>query len=180
MTFKDFDYVSQFESNIDGELQKTEYFSPSYVNPYIKCPRMFFFDEIMGLSSPNFEIPDAMNFGLAVHKACENAVKYAVAEENRRFYDSDTFVEDLKNLIDSYPFSSYKQREQYKSLAEGCIREFYEKDLSLTAIDTIHTFEKKVIADFEGVQFKGLPDRVNLVDGKFKIYDYKKNTFYFK
>lgn len=174
LTFEDFDYTGQFKSNIDSVIRKKENFSPSYVNPYIKCPRMFFLNEILGLSSPNFDIPDAMNFGSAVHKACENAVDYA--QKNNCFYDSNTFVEDLKKQIDLYPFSSFTQREQYKSLAEGCIKEFYEKDLSLTKIDTIYSFEKEMKVDFEGVTFKGFPDRVNLVDGKFIIYDYKTGT----
>jgi len=171
LTIKDFNYKEEYKSHIDAVLKKKEYYSPSFVNPYIKCPRRFFLDTILGLNSPNFAIPDSLNFGKAVHKACENAVKYA--RENEHFYDSDTFVQDVKKQIDEYPFSSFKQREQYKTIAETDVKEFYAKDLSLTDIDTIYNVEKDIITDFEGVKFKGLPDRINLVDGKFKIYDYK-------
>ena len=171
LTIKDYDYNRDFKSNIEGEIAKIKYYSPTLINPYIKCPRMFFFDKILGLNSPNFSIPDAMNFGSAVHKACENAIKYAM--ENKTFYDSETFVEEVKKQIDKYPFSSFKQREQYKSIVESAIKEFYEKDLSLTNIDTIYNVEKDIITEFEGVSFKGLPDRINLVDNKFRIYDYK-------
>ena len=133
--------------------------------------RMFLFDKILGLSSPNFSIPDSMNFGLAVHKACENAVEYAI--KNKAFYDSETFVSEVETQIDKFAFSSLNQREQYKTIAQTSIKEFFEKDLSLVDIDTVYNIEQDIIADFEGVQFKGLPDRVNLVDGKFRIYDYK-------
>lgn len=171
LTIKDYDYERDFKSNIDSEIAKIKHYSPSLINPYIKCPRMFFFDKILGLSSAKFDIPDAMNFGSAVHKACENAVKYAV--ENNGFYDSETFVEELKKQIDNYAFSSFKQREQYKNVAETTIKEFYERELCLIPIDTIYNIEKDIVTEFEGVKFKGLPDRINLVDGKFRIYDYK-------
>ena len=132
---------------------------------------MFFFDKILNLSSPNIAIPDSMNFGSAVHKACENALK--AAKISGKFWESDVFVEEVKKQIDEYPFSTFKQREQYKTIAETTIKEFYEKDLSLTKIDTVYTVEDDIITDFEGVKFKGLPDRINLDNGKFKIYDYK-------
>ena len=171
LTIKDYDYVRDFKSNIENTIKKIEYYSPSLINPYLKCPRMFFFDKILGLSSPNFSIPDSMNFGLAIHKACENAVKYAI--KNKTFYDSETFVSEVEFQIDKFAFSSLNQREQYKTIAQTSIKEFFEKDLSLVDIDTVYNIEKDIIADFEGVKFKGLPDRVNLVDGKFRIYDYK-------
>ena len=76
LTIKDYDYVRDFKLNIENAIKKIDYYSPSLINPYLKCPRMFFFDKILGLNSPNFSIPDSMNFGLAVHKACENAIKY--------------------------------------------------------------------------------------------------------
>lgn len=171
LTIEDYDYNRDFQSSIDSIINKIEYFSPSLVTPYIKCPRMFFFDRILKLSSPNTSIPDALNFGKAVHKACENAINYA--KDNNEFYSSEVFVEELKSQIDEYPFSSYTQREQYKSIAETSIKEFYEKDLSLTIIDTIYKVEDDIITEFEGVKFKGLPDRINLVNGKFRIYDYK-------
>ncbi|MBR5303550.1 MAG: ATP-dependent helicase [Candidatus Gastranaerophilales bacterium] len=171
LTIKDYDYVRDFKSNIDSAISEIKYYSPSLINPYLKCPRMFFFDKILGLNSPNFSIPDSMNFGSAVHKACENAVKYAI--ENKVFYDSETFVSEVETQIDKFAFSSLNQREQYKTIAKTSIKEFFEKDLSLVDINTIYNIEKDIIADFEGVQFKGLPDRVNLVDGKFRIFDYK-------
>ena len=171
LTIKDYDYNRDFKSNIDSELSKIKYFSPSLVNPYIKCPRMFFFNQILGLNSPNFDIPDAMNFGSAVHKACENAVNAAM--RNKEFWTSEEFVAEVKKQIDKYPFSSFTQREQYKTILDSTIKEFYEKDLSLTDIDTMFNIESNIITDFEGVKFKGLPDRINLVDGKFQIFDYK-------
>ena len=171
LTIKDYDYERDFKSNIDSEIAKINHYSPSLINPYIKCPRMFFFDKILGLSSAKFDVPDAMNFGSAVHKACENAVNDAV--KNKGFYDSETFVEEVKRQIDEFPFSSFKQREQYKNVAETTIKEFFEKELSLISIDTIYNVEKDIITEFEGVKFKGLPDRINVVDGKFRIYDYK-------
>ena len=171
LTIKEYDYVRDFKSNIDSAISEIKYYSPSLINPYLKCPRMFFFDKILGLNSPNFSIPDSMNFGLAIQKACENAVEYAI--ENKVFYDSETFVSEVETQIDKFAFSSLNQREQYKTIAKTSIKEFFEKDLSLINIDTVYNIEKDIIADFEGVQFKGLPDRVNLVDGKFRIYDYK-------
>ena len=152
-------------------MSKIKYYSPSLVNPYIKCPRMFFFDNVLGLNSPNVSIPDAMNFGSAVHKACENALN--AAKHDNKFWDTEVFVNEVKKQIDEYPFSSFKQREQYKTVAETTIKEFYERELSLTKIDTVYSLEDNIITDFEGVKFKGLPDRINLIDGKFHIYDYK-------
>ena len=133
--------------------------------------RMFFFDKILQLSSPKMSIPDSLNFGSAVHKACENAVKSA--QDEGKFWESEIFVEEVKKQIDKFAFSSFVQREQYKTIAETTIKEFYEKDLSLTDISTIYNVENDIITEFEGVMFKGLPDRINLVNGKFRIFDYK-------
>ncbi len=171
LTIKDYDYVRDFKLNIENAIEKIDYYSPSLINPYLKCPRMFFFDKILGLNSPNFSIPDSLNFGSAVHKACENAVKSAI--ENKAFYDSETFVKEVEKQIDELAFSTLNQRDQYKTIAQTSIKEFFEKDLSQIDIDTVYNIEKDIIADFEGVKFKGLPDRVNLVNGKFRIYDYK-------
>lgn len=170
-TVKDYDYNRDFKSCIENELAKINYYSPSLINPYIKCPRMFFFDRILKLSSPKMSIPDSLNFGSAIHKACENAV--AFAQKEHKFWDSDVFVEEVKKQIDKYPFSTFTQREQYKTIAESSIKDFYENDLSLMDINTIYNVEKDIITEFEGVMFKGLPDRINLIDGKFRIYDYK-------
>ena len=132
---------------------------------------MFFFDKILQLSSPKMSIPDSLNFGSAVHKACENAVKSA--QDEGKFWESEFFVEEVKKQIDKFAFSSFTQREQYKTIAETTIKEFYEKDLSLTDISTIYNVENDIVTEFEGVMFKGLPDRINLIDGKFRIFDYK-------
>ena len=174
LVVEDYDYNRDFKQNVDAEIAKIEHYSPSLVTSYIKCPRMFFFDRILGLTSPKISIPDAMNFGSAVHKACENAVNEAV--KNGKFWESDEFVKETKIQIDKYPYSSFKQREQYKTIAETSIREFYEQDLSKIDIDTVYNVEKDIVTEFEGVKFKGLPDRINLIDGKFNIYDYKTGT----
>ena len=171
LTIEDYDYNRDFKENIDNTLSKIKYYSPSLVNPYIKCPRMFFFDNVLGLNSPNVSIPDAMNFGSAVHKACENALN--AAKHDNKFWDTEVFINEVKKQIDEYPFSSFKQREQYKTVAETTIKEFYERELSLTKIDTVYSLEDNIITDFEGIKFKGLPDRINLIDDKFHIYDYK-------
>jgi len=168
---KDFDYKNEFKENINKVIENIEYYSPSLVNPYIKCPRMFFFDKILNLNSPNFSIPDVLNFGLVIHKICENALKYA--KNNKEFWSSDVFIENCIKELDKYSFSSLNQREQYKTIIETKIKDFYEKDLSLIKTETIYNIENNIISEFEGVKFKGLPDRINLVDGNFKIYDYK-------
>ena len=171
LSTEDFDYRREFDSVIDSVVSKFEYYSPTLINPYIKCPRMFFFDKVLKLSSPNFDIPDALNFGSAIHKACEDAVNEAKKPEG--FWDPEKFVEYTKMQIDVYPFSSFKQREQYKSIAETSIKEFYVRELSLINPKNIYNIEDDIILDFEGVKFKGFPDRVDLIDGKFRIYDYK-------
>ncbi|MBQ8475782.1 PD-(D/E)XK nuclease family protein, partial [bacterium] len=168
---EDYDYTRDFQSAIDCELNKINYYSPSLINPYIKCPRMFFFDRILGLNSANFSIPDALNFGSAIHKTFENMVY--IAKKEGKFPNADKFLDEANKQIDKYPFSTYSQREQYKLIANTTIKDFYEKELSLISPETIYNVEKDIIADFEGVKFKGLPDMINLVDNKFRIYDYK-------
>ena len=167
---KEYDYKRDFKNRTDSIL-KDCYFSPSFINDYIKCPRLFFYNQILKIGSL-YETSNALSFGSAIHYACEALTKYAL--ENKKYYDTPhPFVEAFKKKLEKLPVSGgAKTREHLLQKGEKMLNEYF-KHFIQTPTENIYASEKTIIADFEGVKFKGKIDRIDIKDGKFIIYDYK-------
>lgn len=167
---KDYDYKREFKSRMDDVLEDKNY-SPTFVNEYIKCPRMFFYNQILNLS-PASGIADAASFGSAVHKACEDATKYAL--ENGKYYDdAQPFIESFMEELARQPLSSYQLRTHYEEFGTEKLKDYFENKFSKIPVENIYAAEKKIETEFEGVNFKGYIDRIDIVNDKLQIFDYK-------
>ncbi len=166
---RDYDYKKEFCSMVDCKIANKS-FSPSSVNVYLKCPRLYLYDYILDLTSKSGS-PDALSFGLAVHAACEFAVNYAM--KNLSYPTKDEFINSFKKEVSGLAFSSYEQRQIHLERGKNALDKFYAH-LCLTPIENLYGVEKEISFDVEGVNFFGIIDRIDKnPDGTYSIYDYK-------
>ena len=168
----DYDYEKVFCSMVDKKLEGKP-FSPSSINTYLKCPRQYFYNYILDLSSKDRN-PDAMSYGTAVHAACEFAVNFA--KEKKEYPTKEEFINSFKQELNKQPMSSYKQRENYLVRGENALNEYYVQ-LCNTPVKNLYATEKKVLLEIDGIKFKGIIDRIDKNDdGTYTIYDYKTGS----
>lgn len=168
----DYDYEKDFCSIVDKKLEGKS-FSPSSINTYLKCPRQYLYDYILGLSAKDGN-PDAMSYGSAVHSACEFAVNFAL--KNSEYPSKEEFINVFKQELNNQPMSSLQQRNIHEERGEKALSEYYVQ-LCNTSVKNLYTTEEKVTLEIDGIKFKGIIDRIDKNDdGTFTIYDYKTGS----
>jgi len=166
---RDYDYKKDFYSMVDAAIEGRA-FSPSSINMYLKCPRQYLYNYVLGLQA-RVGNPDAFSFGTSVHSACEYAVDYA--KTKGQYPSKESFLEVFRNKLNSLPMSSYQQREIHIGRGEKVLNEFYVQ-ICNTPISWLHAVEQPVKFEMDGVKFFGVIDRVDKnEDGTYTIYDYK-------
>lgn len=165
----DYDYGKDFRSIVDKKLEGKS-FSPTAVNTYIKCPRQYFYSYILDLT-PKDGNPDSLNFGKAVHSACEFAVNYAKGKG--KYPSKEDFINEFKKALNELPMSSFKQREYHIERGEKALSEYYIQ-MCNTPISMLYEVEKRISFELDGIEFYGIIDRIDKnPDGTYTIYDYK-------
>lgn len=167
---RDYDYKRDFKELINAKLNGL-YYSPTIINEYIKCPRLFFYNEILELY-PMHGISDSANYGIAVHETLRKVVNYA--KENGNFFSLEDLIQVFSKLINSIPFSSIQIRNHLKEKGIVQLGSYFEQYLAKKEIKTFYETEKNIISNFENVEFKGKIDRIDIdKNGDFIIIDYK-------
>ena len=166
----EYDYKKEFCEMIDAKL-KDRKFSPSAINTYLKCPRQYLYEKILGLKvkdgNPNFA-----SYGSAVHKACENAMEFLM--KNKTHPDKAQFIKWFKDELATLPMESYEQRQIFIGRGEKALDEYYCQILN-TVPSQLVAQEFPISYVFEdGTEFYGIIDRIDVCeDGTIAIYDYK-------
>ena len=169
---RDYDYEKDFCSMVDRYLEDKS-FSPSAINKYLNCPRMFLYDNILDLSSKDGS-PDSMSYGRAVHKACEFAVSYAI--KNGAYPEKDVFINAFKKELNTLPMSGLQQRTIHEQRGEIKLSDYYVQ-MCNTPVKNLFSTEKAVEVELDGVKFYGIIDRIDKNDdGTYTIYDYKTGS----
>ena len=166
---RDYDYQRDFCSMVDTRLEGKS-FSPSSINTYLKCPRLYLYDYILGLQAKDGN-PDSMNYGRAVHKACEYAINSAL--KNGKYPSKENFIQKFKDTLQDMPMSSLQQREIYVIRGDKALDKFYVH-LCAAPVSMLYSAEEVIELNIDGVKFKGIIDRIDKnPDGTYTIYDYK-------
>ena len=167
----DYDYKKEFEEFIRNRFQKS--YSPSSLNIYRKCPREYFYNYILGLTSASGE-KDDLTYGLAVHKAFQYTLNYAT--ENKKYPSVDEAYKVFAQCIDNLPCSNpenLKQSGREYIFSDG---KYYDK---FTSIKSAENLDSKAELNLnytteDNINFIGSLDRVDKnSDGTYSIYDYK-------
>lgn len=169
---REYDYKKDFSEMIKHELNDRVY-SPTALNKYLKCPRQYFYGSILDFDGKDGN-PDALNFGTAVHSACEFAIKFAL---EKGFYPTkEEFVKSFLDKLSELPLSSYKNRENLEGRGEKALNAFYNQILN-TPVKELNSVEEKIEFNLENYKFKGIIDRIDKnSDGTYTIYDYKTGS----
>lgn len=167
--YRDYDYKKDFNEIIDSILENKS-FSPTSLNTYLKCPRLYLYRELLGLESP-YKDADALNFGTAVHDACEYAVKYAL--KNNKYPVKSEFIRQFMQKLEQLSISNRQNRENLKKRGELALDKYYTQ-LCNTPIKDLVQAEMSITKEIDGIRFKGKIDRVEKNEaGEYVIIDYK-------
>ena len=170
----DYDYKNEIAEFIRNKFQKS--YSPSSLNTYRKCPREYFYNYILGLKSSSGE-KDNLTYGLAVHRAFQYTINYAL--ENKKYPTGDeaysVFAQSIDELPCSYP-DNMKQSGKENIFSEG---KYYDKFVSIAPADRLDSKAELELnyTTEDGISFNGSIDRIDKnPDGTYSIYDYKTGT----
>jgi DNA helicase-2/ATP-dependent DNA helicase PcrA len=166
---RDYDYKTDFCTMVDNRLQGKS-FSPSAINKYLNCPREYFYNYILDLDTKE-SVSDALNYGSAIHQTCEFAVTSAI--KNREYPSKEIINNEFEKILNSYPMTSFSQREIHLGRGKSKLSEFYAQ-LTSTPVSYLHKVEEPVEFEMNGIKFYGVIDRIDKnPDGTYSIYDYK-------
>ncbi|PNE19880.1 hypothetical protein V511_12195 [Mesotoga sp. Brook.08.YT.4.2.5.1] len=127
--------------------------SGSRIDTYLRCPRRFYIDRVLGEKAP--ETP-AMILGKAVHEALEIWVKTG---DNEKALEKIDFIDDYE--------TAFRRFTSGKSLLKGFNPRALELKFGLTKELNPTGF------DSEDCFFRGIIDLVCKNDSGFEVYDYK-------
>lgn len=166
---RDYDYKRDFKNQINNSL-KNKYYSISSINKYLKCPRMFLYDDILNFAAISGN-PDALSYGSAVHKALEFMTNSAI--ENGFYPTKAEFISKFKESLNKLATSDFEQRNILEGRGENELSKFYQI-LITTPIKSLVKAEYELKTQLDGVNFIGYIDLViKNDDGTYKLIDYK-------
>ncbi|MBO4741965.1 MAG: PD-(D/E)XK nuclease family protein, partial [Bacteroidales bacterium] len=166
-------------------------FSPSALNTYRKCSLRYYYESVLGIK-PSAELEediDTSELGTNIHKVLENIFlpfkgREIKADELPDKKEIDNIVE--KHFHENVFKNSRKESgENYfmLSVAKTQIEAFIEEqkkflaDHESTLIDVEDNLEYNLSLDKDlSVKLHGVADRIDKVDGRTRICDYKSGT----
>ena len=167
---KDYDYKKDFKELIHSRLGDRP-FSASSINRYLSCPRMYLYNDILKIE-PKDGNPNAKSYGSAIHKACENAVRFM--KDNKTPPEKSQFIKWFKDELATLPMESYQQRINFEGRGEKALDAYYCQIVN-TPISSLVSVEEPINCTIdEDIKFTGYIDRIDKnEDGTYAIYDYK-------
>jgi ATP-dependent exoDNAse (exonuclease V) beta subunit len=159
---------------------RIDHFSPTTLNDYLKCPRMYWYNHHPGLSDEPRSI--AMERGGFLHEVLQDFHEHEQdwrpleTEQQRQFFDDvlsrhiDGYLARMEGVLDRK-----REEKQVRSLLANYIK-------SITGMQHIRRLgtlavEKRFHLHLDGVEVVGKIDRVNDVgDGEVEVVDYKTGS----
>ncbi len=168
------DHRKVFENQVREKL-KTFVLSPSSMNSYNKCPRAFFYNNILNIdiSEANW---DSANYGSIIHTILELSAKKAM--NNEGYYTKEEALKIFEKEMNLNTFKDKETKENFHKRGIKFLDEYYTHFIEVP-INTVYGIEET----FEGVEIgteklKGKIDRIEkFSDGTFGLYDYKTSEY---
>ena len=137
------------------------------MNRYLKCPRMYFYNDILNLSA-RADIPDSANYGTAFHETCRKFIEEAV---KNGYPTKEQCLQIFKEEMALLPFSTPQVRKNFEGRG---IKELSECYHHFTDVPIERVLDVEIKIDDKEDAFKGSIDRVEKnADGTYTIIDYK-------
>lgn len=173
LTIAQFNHKQAFLDEIKARL-KDFVLSPSSLNSYLDCPRGFLYSNIIRIPvmEDNWE---AANYGSAVHKTLEWAIKEAKDKGN--YPSAENFNAEFIKKLGNQKFISQTKRAEYEKRGLNSLGNFYSH-FAQTSVDRIFDTEYKLeFVPVENYFIKGYIDRIETNnDCTYSLYDYKTGS----
>ncbi|OQA39175.1 MAG: ATP-dependent DNA helicase PcrA [Parcubacteria group bacterium ADurb.Bin316] len=171
----------------DAKYELPTYISYTQIAAFSNCPYQYRFAHILQVPRRG---KAQFSFGRTMHSTLQRLFELInekrglgqtnlfgeVEENNKKIKISlDEFLEIYKGRWVDEWYESAEQKERYKKLGREILKEFYDKYSAEwpKALFLEKKFNIKIEADKKLYTIKGVIDRVDEVDGKIKIVDYK-------
>lgn len=150
---------------LEFKTTKPDHISFSQIRTYQRCPRLWFLEKMMGHESP--ETP-AMALGKCVHLALANYTKmymenhiHSKEDMQLAWREAVKDVDEIKGLL---AFEDYSRGASYLSQL---------LDTDLLYLDWACNVEYEFRVQFDDVTVEGRIDRVDDMNGVYRLVDYK-------
>ncbi len=169
LTKRPYDYKRDFKILINTKI-KDRAFSQTLFNTYQECPRKFLYSEILNFDT-RLSIPDAANYGSAIHRTFEYVINTTI--KNKQYPNKDEILNVFKNIFSTYPMSDTETKKIYLQRGINELDNYYQH-LFDTPASNLYAAEYKIEYETENYKFKGIIDKLEKnSDGTFNIIDYK-------
>lgn len=172
LTQNGFDYKGAFKDELEARI-KDFILSPSALNAYQACPRLFLYKYILQI--PIMEEWNSANYGNAVHKTLE--ITMQKAKENDCYPTKEEFLRVFHKCLATQKFSDAATRKQFEERGAAKLTEFYPH-FAQTSPERIFATEYSLkFVPVDNYFIKGFIDRIEKnSDGTYALYDYKTGS----
>lgn len=163
-----------FDENIVAKIDLSKIqWSASSFKSYLQCKRKFYLQYILKIKEHDISLkPKAYELGDIIHCILED---YYTIDENNTNNTSELSFEKIEEL-----FNKYKSTNPFLILEleiwKKKIYDFYLYDKKRLENRRIIALEKPFLCEFEGIQIKGVIDRVDLFEDTYELIDYKTSS----
>ncbi len=163
-------------------LLKDMEFSPSSLDNYLKCPLKFYFENILKIKEKEKleEEPEPASIGNIVHETMENLQKpYLNKKINEKILrEINSKIEEmLKKTFKKYNFELKGANYLNFLLAKERISKCLEGKLFKEPFELI-LVEELINSKLGDFKLKGKIDRLDKINGKYRVVDYKSGKTY--
>lgn len=167
---REYDYKKDFTNLVKSYLDDVKHFAPTTLNTYLSCPRQYLYEKVF-----KFEVkdgnPDNLNYGTAIHDACEKFAEYVLT--NKTYPTKEFFIDAFMEKLSNLPLSSFENRKNIEGRGEKALDKFYAFMIS-TPINEFDSIEQGIDCEIDGYNLYGKFDRIDKnKDGSYTLYDYK-------
>ena len=159
-----------FDENIIAriDLSKMQWSATSF-KTYLQCKRKFYLQYVLKIKEHTISLkPKAYELGDIIHSILED---YYTADEN----SVELSFEKMEQL-----FNKYKSTNPFLILDleiwKKKLHDFYLLDNQRLKNRKIIALEKSFSCEFEGIQIKGIIDRIDSYEDKYEVIDYKTSS----
>ena len=159
-----------FNENIIAkiDLSKQQWSATSF-KTYLQCKRKFYLQYILKIREHSISLkPKAYELGDIIHSILED---YYTIDENGTELNFDKMEQLFNKYKSTNPFLILDLEIWKKK-----IYEFYLQDKQRLENKKIIAIEKSFLCEFEGIQIKGVIDRVDFFEDTYEVIDYKTSS----
>ncbi len=169
------DHRKVFENQIKEKL-KGIILSPSSLNSYNRCPKLFFYTSVLNIDVTETNW-DSANFGNIIHSILEKSAKKAMNKEG--YYNKEEALSLFNQEMDLNTFKDKESKEKFYDRGLKFLDNYYKHFIEFPSsiIEGVEeSFDNVCIIgdDF----LKGKIDRIEKnSDGTYSLYDYKTSKY---